>query len=488
MRLHPAALCLLLWLIPFYSFSQESESGLDKVANFPSRLLDKINNKTNDLNRQLTMQTEKYVRLLEKREARLKKRLFRLDSARAAQLYASDPEQGYAALLQKLKRDSTRMCTSMGPEYLPNVDSLNVALAFLNKNPQLMASAKIPASDVQGSLGSLNQLEAQLQDADMIKQYVQSRRDQIQQMLGQYSHLPAGVTDAFGAYKKEGYYYADQVRQYRQLLNDPDKMLQTALALLSKLPAFSGFMRSNSFLSGLFSVPGNYGTPDGMVGLQTRDQVLGLIQSQVGQGGGSAAASIQQSLSSAQQDLSAVQNKLSSLGSGSGDMDMPDFKPNDQKKKTLFKRLEYGVNIQTTHASNYFPSYTDFGLSLGYNLGHSNTIGIGASYKLGWGSGYDHISMSNQGAGLRSFIDIQVKKGFGLSGGFEMNYLLPFAHFRDISSLTGWTQSGLIGISKTVSIKSPVFKKTQLQLLWDFLSYQQIPRTQPIIFRVGYSF
>jgi len=29
--------------------------------------------------------------------------------------------------------------------------------------------------------------------------------------------------------------------------------------------------------------------------------------------------------------------------------------------------------------------------------------------------------------------------------------------------------------------------KGEMKLLWDFLSYQQVPRTQTILFRIGYS-
>jgi hypothetical protein len=54
--------------------------------------------------------------------------------------------------------------------------------------------------------------------------------------------------------------------------------------------------------------------------------------------------------------------------------------------------------------------------------------------------------------------------------------------------LSKWQQSGLVGISKVISIKSKFFKKTKLQLLWDFLSYEQVPRTQALKFRVGYNF
>jgi hypothetical protein len=169
-------------------------------------------------------------------------------------------------------------------------------------------------------------------------------------------------------------------------------------------------------------------------------------------------------------------------------MDMPDFKPNDQKTKTFWKRIEYGVNFQTTHNNYYFPTVTDLGLSLGYKLGHSNFVGVGASYKLGWGNGIQHVALSSHGVELRSFLEIKIKGSFSATGGFEYNYTTPFTSFQDIRQIQRWTQSGLIGISKTVSMKSRFFKQTKLQLLWDFLSYQQVPKTQPVLFRIGYNF
>jgi hypothetical protein len=51
-----------------------------------------------------------------------------------------------------------------------------------------------------------------------------------------------------------------------------------------------------------------------------------------------------------------------------------------------------------------------------------------------------------------------------------------------------WTRSGLVGISKVVSLNSKFFKKTKVQLLLDIISFYQIPRTNPVKFRVGYSF
>ena len=483
-------LSLLVWLCLAITVAraQSVDSTMDKVANFPNKLFNKITSQTAALEQRLNRQTERYLQRMARKEAKIRAELYKSDSAKAAGLYPQDPQQQYATWMQKFREDSSRVFSSMGPEYLPHVDSLNGMLGFLNKNPSLLKGGLPEQAQVQAALAQVQQFQAKLQEADAIKQFIAARNAQIQQYISQYSQVPGGVSSALQGYNKEAYYYAEQVREYRQMLNDPDKMIQTAVGLMEKLPAFASFMKQNSFLAGLFSVPTGYGDAQAVSGMQTRDQVLSMIQSQIGQSGGSGASALQSSLNTAQQDINNLHDKLSSLGGGSGGMDMPNFKPNDQRTKTFFQRLEYGTYFQTTPATTYYPSYSDLGLTLSYKLGHSNLIGVGASYKLGWGQPIQHISLSSQGVGLRSYVDINLKKSFSLTGGYELNYLTPFSSFQDIRLLSRWTPSGLIGVSKTVSMKSTVFKKTQLSLLWDFLSYEQTPRTQPFVFRVGYSF
>jgi hypothetical protein len=105
---------------------------------------------------------------------------------------------------------------------------------------------------------------------------------------------------------------------------------------------------------------------------------------------------------------------------------------------------------------------------------------------MGWGRGWNDIAISHQGLGLRSFIDFKIKGSFWLSGGYEQNYKTSFRDFSQLRDYSGWTHSGLIGVGKVVSLKTKFFKKTKLQLLWDFLSYEQVPRTQAIVFRIEY--
>jgi len=492
---------LSCYLLPLASLAQEDAgaSTTDKSINFPSKFFSRIQGKTADLDKQLTAQTEKYLQKMAKREEQMKKKLYKTDSTAAKNLFANSSQQ-YAALTQKMRQDTGSKGQSFSGEYQPYTDSLQGTLNFLQKNPQLLGisgtinpqtgTALSPQlqAQLQNSSAQLQALQAKMQDADQVKAYIQQRKQQIGDYISQHASLAGVLGKQYQGYNQDVYYYSQQVRQYKEMLNNPDQLEQKALSLLNQLPAFQNFMKNNSQLAGLFNLPGNYGSAQGLVGLQTRDQVNNLIQGQIAAGGSGGAAALQSNLQSAESQLDGYKDKLSKLGSGSGDIDMPDFKPNEQKTKTFWKRLQYGTNFQTTRNNYYFPTVTDLGLSVGYKLSNSSTVGIGASYKIGWGNGIQHIALSSQGAGLRSYIDIKIKGSFSATGGLEYNYTTPFASYQQLRLLNDWTKSGLIGVTKTVSVKSRVFKKTKLSLLWDFLSYQQIPKTQAVVFRIGYNF
>jgi len=341
--------------------------------------------------------------------------------------------------------------------------------------------------EMNSAIVQFNTLQNNFTDAEQVKGYIRQRKQAMKEQLKQYMQN-SGINKYLDAYNKEVYYYSEQVREYKEALNDPDKMLEKALGILNKIPAFTHFIQQNGQLAGLFGISGDYGTAEGIVGLQTRDQVQQLLQSQISVGSSGSSAMLQSSLQSAHQQLDQFKDKLSSLGGGSGDIEMPDFKPNDQKTKTILKRLELGVNIQTTRANGFFPSTTDIGLSVGYKISNKTTLGIGSSYNIGWGTNIQHIHFTSQGIGIRTFVDMQIKKNIYISGGFEENYTRPFTSLNQLETTSMWQRSGLIGLSKMVSLPGKVVKKTKVSLLWDFLSYCQTPRTQPILFRVGYNF
>lgn len=459
---------------------QDSTFLFNKAKHFPSKFIDKVNAKAERLEEKVIAGSQKYLQRLAKREEKLKRKLARIDSATAASIFGNSKEH-YEQLANKINATN-----NVQGQYVPFVDSLKVGLSFLQQNNNLLP---VSSEKIGNSLQQLQQVQSKLQDAEQVKQFIRQRKQQLKEAFSKYTHLPKSISKDFERYNKEIYYYSQQIREYKEILNDPEKLERKALDALSRLPAFQKFMQQHSELASIFSMPGNTGSAQSMAGLQTRVQVQQLLQTQFSGGGLSAQQVVQQSVQQAQQQLSQLKEKLANLGGVSSDIEMPDFKPNSQRTKSFWKRLEYGTNLQSTK-SNFFPTTTDIGLFVGYKLNDKTVIGIGGSYKLGWGKNIRHIDITQQGASVRSFFDMRLKGSFYASGGYEQNYQPA-----TLTSFNGgwqhevtWQQSGLVGISKIVSLKSKVFKKTKAQLLWDFLSYQQTPRTQAIKFRVGYNF
>lgn len=491
--LQKAIVCLLALLAagPLVSYGQSVDSLTNKVVNFPSKLFSRIRSKSADVDQQLSRQTEKYLEKMARREQRLKEKLSKADSAGASRLFANSGQQ-YAGMIQKLNGDSTvHSKATTGTTYLPYMDSLQTSMRFLQQNPQLLNAGKDVGLAQQAS-AQLQQTQSRLNATEEVKAFVQQRKELIKQYLSRYTNLPSGLDKEYQGLNTEMYYYAQQVQRYKDMLNDPDQLEKKALSLLNQTSAFQAFMKSNSQLASFFSLPGNASNPAtpqaALAGLQTKDQMQQLMQGQIAPGGTGGMSTLGQNVQSAQSQLSALKDKISKYGAGGENIESPNFTPNDQKTKPFWGRLEYGVSLQTSRTNYNFPTVTDLGLSVGYKLNKNNSVGLGASYKLGWGSGIGHIALSSQGVGLRSFLNIRIKNSWSATGGLEYNYETPFSSLKQIDHLSDWTQSGLIGVSKTVSVKSRLLKKTSLQLLFDLLSFRQVPKTQPILFRVGYGF
>lgn len=254
-----------------------------------------------------------------------------------------------------------------------------------------------------------------------------------------------------------------------------------------KIPAFQEFFASYSQLGNLFSLPGRSTSLPAIAGLQTRASVQQELISRFGTGP-DVQQLLQQGMGEAQGMLNDIKKRMQAMGSSGSDEELPDFKTNTQKTKSLFKRIEIGTNLQSQRATNYFPHTTDLGLSIGYRLNDESVIGIGSSYKLGLGKGWNNIRVSGEGVSLRTFLDLKIKGSFWVSGGYEQHYRSAFNSVAALRDKNALQQSGLIGISKVVSLKTKFFKKTKVQLLWDFLSGRQEPVTQPLQFRIGYNF
>lgn len=461
----------------------------DSTGNGVKNIFDKLGNKElhsieqryGSLEQKITAYTTKSLKRLQKQEDKLRRKLASKDSLAARQLFGSAKEK-YNSLQQQLKSPADQLNNSGVREYLPKLDSLQTTLKFLDKTgtgiPGLPTDKLQQLSALSGKLKSL---ETQLQTAADIKRFVKERRQQLKEQLEKY-----GLGKELKRLNKEAYYYQQQLAEYKSLLNNPDKMVEKALTLVRDNPVFKDFMSRNSQLAQIFRLPGSYTDPSqALQGLQTRADVQQLLGSQLGTGAGGTNPQqyLQQQVQQAQGELNKLKDKVNQFGGGSSDLEMPDFKPNNQKTKPFWKRLEYGFNIQSQKTNSLLPVTSDLALTVGYKLNDKATVGMGASYKLGWGKNISNIRFTSEGVGLRSYVDIKLKGSIWISGGYEYNYQQSFSKLEQLKDLDAWQKSGLIGLTKKYKIGK---KNGNLQLLWDFLSYSQVPRTQALKFRIGY--
>lgn len=432
---------------------------------------------TQNLNEKLDKGIQKQLYTLYKAETKLLNRLQKTDSSKTK--LAIPDYQTYVNNIQTKARALTS--SNNLNNYIPQLDSVHTSLKFLD------AKKLTDQLNTKDALKSVTDLQNKFQYAGAIQQVLKDKQQQYKDLLSKYTDIPNRLENSLNTYTEKIYYYKQQINEYKDQLKDPEKLQQKAIALLRELPAFQTFMRKNSLLASIFSTetPTDINDPS-LAGLQRRSVVEAQIQNQIASGGPNASNVVQQNIQQAKEELSKLKDKLQQQGEAA-DIDLPNFKPNTQKTKSFFNRLEYGFNLQNTGGNSLLPNMSDIAITVGYKLNDKSVMGIGTSYKLGLGSGLDNIKLTGEGISLRSYIDYKLKGSFYMSGGYEKQYLSRFDNIRTaFNNVNAWQQSGLIGISKIQKLGKK--SKAKLQLLYDFL-YQQNNATQkPIVFRVGYFF
>lgn len=476
------------WQFLLYCFSfstiwcsvkgQDSLQVISRPITLPDNFIADINSKTKKVDDKIVSYSEKSLRKLEKQEEKLRRKLAKVDSLAAVQLFG-DVKEKYASLRNQLKGGEAKL--NGIKEYLPGLDTLKTSLNFLNTNGLDFLKDNKQIGQLSSAVKDIDKLESKLRGTEAIRSYIKERKEFLKKHLEKF-----GMVKDLAKYNKQAYYYTQQINEYKAILQDPRKREQKALELITKIPAFQKFFSEHSELAALFPAPANYGTPQAIQGLQTRASVQAMIQQQMQAGGPNAQTMMQQGVQQAQSEINKLKDKINQLGGMGSKTEIPDFKPNNQKTKTFWSRLEYGTNMQNTRSNLFLPTTSDLGLSIGYRLGDKSTIGIGASYKLGWGKDIRHVTITHEGVGLRSYLDWKLKGSIYVSGGYEQNYRQRFDNLNQLKQIDYWQQSGLLGVSKKYTIGKKW--KGDFKLLYDFMYRSHTPETQPVLFRFGYGF
>ena len=473
-------LILSLILIASYHCEAQLDSTLEALQKIPTKYISKIETKIDKYSNRITGKTEKSLLKLSKWENKIKNILDKVSPETSQKLFGNNATT-FSSLLKKLQ-EGKALTEGYKAKYNEYRDKLTTSIKYLEDQKDKLNKNLI--QPINTTKKKLTELEQDVSNTEAVEAFIKERKQQLMNEAVKY----IGKSKYLTKIDKESYYYIETLRNYKELFSDKKKAEELAYKILDKIPAFKNFVQQNSMLASLFRMPGNdNGNMANLAGLQTRASVQSLIQDRIAAGGSNAREQVSQSMQQGQAALNQLKDKIIKAGGSSSEANIPSFKPNEQKSKTFLQRLEYGSNFQFAKNNSLMPTTADIALSVGYKLNDKSVIGIGASYKMGLGS-IQRISISHQGIGIRSFIDWKLKKQFFVTGGFEMNYNSQFKNLNQLQYYSVWQQSGLVGITKKLNIKTKFFKGTSVQLLYDMLYQQHTPVSQPIVFRMGYSF
>ncbi len=456
----------------------QKDSSLQALEQLPTRYVSTIDKKITTYSNRVSKKTIKTLTRLSHWESKIKTTLQKVNPQAAQQLFGNQ-QLSFASLLEKIKQGEA-ISLQYHQQYDKYRDDLTTNIKYLEKQKAFLDSGL--SKKIKATRQKLQQLNAESDSTDAIEQFIKERRKQLLNTAMKYMGNSRNLRNI----NKEVFYYAETLRNYKEIFNDEAKTEKLAKDILHRVPGFDDFLKKNSLLASMFGpASGPTGTPD-YSGLQTRASIQNEIRSRIASGGPNAQQVFNENMKAAQAQLNEYKDKLLKAPGGTGEM--PDFKPNMQKTKTFAQRIEYGSSLQFAKSNTLMPTTMDLALTVGYKLNDKSIAGLGAAYKMGLGS-IDRIRFSTEGISLRSFMDWKLKKQFYVSGGWEMNYLsaLPQVSTTLVKYDDNWQQSALLGISKKLSVKTKLFKQTKIQLLYDFLAKQHLPVSQPLLFRVGYN-
>lgn len=493
MRICKYYIIFLLFFPPTWCLGQSinKDDSSFSISRLPQNYASQISTKIEKYRNRITSKTAKVLTKLSRWENKIHSLLNKTNPQAAEKLFGNN-QTTFSSLLQKIK-DGQSVASNYKAQYDGYVDKLSTSFQYLQQQKTEVDSAAV--EPLKNANLQMQNLHEDLGETEYVNAFIKERKKQLFTESVQY----IGKSKYLTKINKESYYYVATLANYKDLFSDTKKTEATVKEVLNKIPAFQKFMQNNSQLASLFNLPGSNanGNPaQALAGLQTRASVQGLIQQRIAAGGPNAMAQVQKNLQDAQSQLSQLKDKILKGGipGSGGDIEMPDFKPNEQKSKTLWQRLEYGFNVQFSKNNSFVPSSSDLALTLGYKVNDKCTIGIGMSYKMGLGS-LQHIRITSQGIGLRSFMDWKISflpafggagGGLFITGGYEMNYNSAFKNIDQLKDYNAWQRSALIGLSKKYKISKKL--KGNMQLLYDFLAKNHVPVSQPVVFRVGYNF
>jgi hypothetical protein len=424
----------------------------------------------------LTFSSEKAIRSVVKDLDRLTKQLKRSSTVYIKAL--AKTEKGINQSIDSILTINHWDKLNLSKKYTSKLDSIATGLN-LTKSMSLIK----PEIEIDYVQTQLTELTGELHKSEKIKFLIETNL----QHLSSFKKIKS-IEKKITQYKKLVTSYNARIREMQELLKQPDKIGKRLLSELRQQPAFQKYFAKYSELARLFpSAESPIGNINNIPGLQQRDQLMEHIKTAFG---GTSFDPIQllQTSQQAGQQMNPIYQATQSLQKNIKATSTGEYEDPGYKGLSFAKRFIFQTNLQSSSGNRWLPSHTSFAIGSGYKINPKAQLSVEVVWRMGWGQPIKNIHITHQGFGVRTFLDWKVKGQWWLTGSYEKNHHTSYQEIALASNDNGWRNSALMGISKSIAIKSKRMKKFKVQLLYDFLAPSQAPYTSPWKYRMGYIF
>src|SRR6266540_5127423 len=226
--LNPKLLLIILLSVCTQSYAQSNlDSLLTKID--PQKWSATVERKIGNLEDKIVAKSQKTLHRLQKQEERIYRKQLATKDSLAAQAKLAEIKTKYKELEEKLKNHSSTI-PAIARQYIAHLDTLKTAFKFL-ASPPFSTCGEGPG--MRDALSKIESLDNKMQQAEEIRKFIRDRRDQLKQQLEQL-----GLVKELKKCNKEVFYYSEQLKEYKQILSDPQKIEKKTIELLSKTKFF----------------------------------------------------------------------------------------------------------------------------------------------------------------------------------------------------------------------------------------------------------
>jgi hypothetical protein len=456
-----------------------------KLADNKNELVNKVFSKAGQYEHAINKDTKKLLNRLIRLENKVKKILHKVSPDMERKLFGAGQsfEEIYKQYLSKQTGENLKGKFSKSQRYIEHVktqfgylDSITNLYTLENNGPSLSKISK------------LDSLQKSINFNEYIQDEILKRR---KFLLSQLSGV-VSVDKVLDKMNFECMSFLKEAVKNRELLFEHSRIEKEVTKYLGRMPDYFKYQNAQSSLRDIFRNSALSFPPSASSKIIEGIPLRSTLQQNIPEGGDLVDLGMMQipSLRKVVDNFNTEELNLNTVS----DLLSDTFQLNKLKShneisayQSMRQRLEFGFNVQFSKSKSILPATGDMGLNIGYKISKRFTTGLGISFKIGLGSGWNNIRLSGEGFGARSFVKYSIGKKLDLYGGWESNFVSKIKKMESIlESNVPWRTSILGGISKSYIISKKL--KGNIQVLFDFLYDKNRQFNQPFLIRFGYEF